>query len=64
MLNSTGFFVKQIISFDLKPSHVLFSYDVVSLFTNIPSHETMDIVCIYIIYISTTFTTKIFYRDY
>ena len=33
MLNSTGSFVNQISSFDFQPSHVLFSYDVVSLST-------------------------------
>ena len=36
MLNSTGSFVNQISSFDFQPSNVLVSYDVVSLFTNIP----------------------------
>ena len=48
MLNSTGFFVNQISSFDFQPSHVLVSYDVVSLFTNIPLNEPIDIVCNYI----------------
>ena len=42
------FFVNQISSFDFKPSHVLVSYDVVSLFTNIPLNETIDIVCNYV----------------
>ena len=35
-------------SFDFKPSHVFVSYDVVSLFTNIPMNETIDIVCNYV----------------
>ena len=48
MLNSTGSFVNQISSFDFQPSHVLVSYDVISLFTNIPLNETIDIVCNYV----------------
>ena len=48
MVNSTGSFVNQIRSFDFQPSHVLVSYDVVSLFTNIPWNEAMDIVCNYV----------------
>ena len=48
MLNSTGSFVNQISSFDFKPSNVLISYDVVSLFTNIPLNSTIDIVCNYV----------------
>ena len=48
MLNSTGSFVNQISSYDFKPFHVLVSYDVVSLFTNIPLNETIDIVCNYV----------------
>ena len=48
MLCSTGSFVNQISSFDFQPSHVLVSYDVVSLFTNIPLNETIDIVCNYV----------------
>ena len=48
MLNSTGSFVNQISSFDFQPSNVLVSYDVVSLFTNIPWNETIDIVCNYV----------------
>ena len=36
MPSSTGSFVNQISSFGFKPSHVLVSYDVVFLFTNIP----------------------------
>ena len=47
MLNSTGSFVSQIYSSDFQPSNVLASYDVVSLFTNIPLNETIDIVCNY-----------------
>ena len=48
MLNSTGSIVNQISSFHFQPSNVLVSYDVVSLFTNIPLNETMDIVCNYV----------------
>ena len=48
MLNSTGSFVNQIRLFDFKPSNVLVSYDVVSLFTNIPLNETIDIICNYV----------------
>ena len=48
MLSSTRSFVNQISSFDFLPSHVLVSYDVVSLFTNIPLNETIDIVCNYV----------------
>ena len=47
MLNFTGSFVNQISSIDFQPSHVLVSYDIVSLFTNIPLNETMDIACNY-----------------
>ena len=43
MLNSNGYFVNQISSLDFQPSNVLVSYDVVSLFTNIPLNETIDI---------------------
>ena len=48
MLYSTGSFVGQISSFDFQPSNVLVSYDVISLFTNIPLNEAMDIVCNYV----------------
>ena len=48
MLNLTGSFVSQISSFDFQSSHVMVSYDVVSLFTNIPLNETIDIVCNYV----------------
>ena len=48
MLKTTGSFVNQISSFDFKHSHVLVSYDVAYLFTNIPLNETIDIVCIYV----------------
>ena len=48
MQNSTGSFENQICSLDFKPSHVLLSYDAVSLFANIPLEETMDIVCNYV----------------
>ena len=48
MLNSTGSFVNQISSFDFKPSHGLVSHDIVSLFTNIPLNDKIDIVCNYV----------------
>ena len=48
VLNSTGSFVHQISSFHFQPSNVLVSNDVVSLFTNIPLNETMNIVCNYV----------------
>ena len=48
MLNSFGSFVNQMSLFDFRPSHVLVSYDVVSLFTNIPLDATVDIVFNYI----------------
>ena len=48
MLISTGSFVNQISSFDFVPSHALVSYDIVSLFANIPLNETIDIVCNYV----------------
>ena len=47
MLNSTGSLVNQISSFDFKPSHVLVSYDVASLHTNILLNDTIDIACNY-----------------
>ena len=58
MQNSTGSFVNQVIPFNFKPSHVLVSYDVVSLFTNIPLNKIIlyDLQ----LYIPSTFTTKIF----
>ena len=45
---STGSFVNHISSFDFRPSHVLVSHDAVSLFTNIPLNENIDIVCNYV----------------
>ena len=61
MLDSTGSFVNQISSFDFKPYHVLVSCDVVSLFTNMPLSEAMDIVCNYFYQQHIpTYTTKIF----
>ena len=48
MQESTASFVNQISSFYFKPFHVLVSYDVVSLITNIPLNESMDIVCNYV----------------
>ena len=48
MLISTGYFLNRISSFDFKPSHVLVSYDVVSLSTNFHLNEAIDIVCNYV----------------
>ena len=48
MLNSNGCFLRQISSLDFQVSNVLVSYDVVSLSTNIPLNETIDIVCNYV----------------
>jgi len=48
MLNSTAAFIDKIKSFVFRSSHVLVSFDVVSLFTNIPLQETIDIVCEYV----------------
>ena len=47
MQDSTQSLANQISSTNFKPSHVLVRYDVVSLLTNIPFNETMDIVCNY-----------------
>ena len=44
MLNSTQTFLQEIDNFDFKSNNVLVSYDVKSLFTNIPLSETIDIV--------------------
>ena len=56
MPNSTGSFANEISSFDFRHSHILVSYDVVSLFTNIPLNESMEIVCnhVYVLHIPTT----------
>ena len=47
MLNLIGYIANQISSFDFQPSHILVSYDAVSLFTNIPLNESINIVCNY-----------------
>ena len=47
MLNSTASFIDRIKAFVFKKSHVLVSFDVVSLFTNVPLRETINIVCDY-----------------
>ena len=44
MLDSTGSFVNQISSFYFEPSRVSVGHDVVSLFSNIPLNEAIDIV--------------------
>lgn len=48
MLQSTSSFMDKLKLFKFKPSHVLVSYDVVSLFTNIPLKKTIDIICDYV----------------
>ena len=48
MLNSTLSFIQNIRNFVFKPDYSLVSYDVVSLFTNIPLKETLEIVCDYV----------------
>ena len=48
MLNSTADFLNRIKDFIFKPSQVLVRYDVVSLFTNIPLKQTIDITCDYV----------------
>ena len=48
MLNSTASFIDRIKSFVFQKSHILVSFDVVSLFTNIPLKETIDMVCDYV----------------
>ena len=45
MLNSTNEFLDKINNFSLSGKEHLVSYDVVSLFTNVPLKETIDIVC-------------------
>ena len=48
MLNSTKSFIETIKSFVFNSQHIVVSYDVVSLFTNIPLKETIDIVTDYV----------------
>ena len=48
MLNSTKGFIETIKSFVFNSQHIVVSYDVVSLFTNIPLKETIDIVTDYV----------------
>ena len=48
MLNSTASFIDRIKSFVFSSSQTLVSFDVVSLFTNIPLMETIDIVTDYV----------------
>ena len=45
MLDSNVSFISQLNQFSFKSSHVLVSYDVESLFTNIPLQETIENVC-------------------
>ena len=59
MLNSTHDFLEKINAFTLKGNEVMVSYDVVSLFTNVPLEETIDIVLKYI-YASNSPTTPPF----
>ena len=48
MLNSTQDFLEKLNAFTLKGNEVMVSYDVVSLFTNVPLKETIDIVLKYV----------------
>ena len=48
MLNSTQDFLEKINAFPLKGDELMVSYDVVSLFTNVPLEETIDIVTNYV----------------
>ena len=48
MLNSTATFIDRIKSFVFQKTHILVSFDVISLFTNIPLKETIDMVCDYV----------------
>ena len=41
-------FIQKVRSFIFKPSQILVSFNVVSLFTNIPLNETIDLVCDYV----------------
>ena len=48
MLNSTQDFLEKINAFSLKGNEVMVSYDVISLFTNVPLLETINIVLDYV----------------
>ena len=48
MLHSTDHFLDEINSFKFKADHKLVSFDVQSLFTNVPSDETINIIADYI----------------
>ena len=48
MLNSTTDFIEKLQKYPLSPQDILVSYDVVSLFTNIPLKKTIDLVCEYV----------------
>ena len=44
MLRSSQEFVKTLKNFQFKPNHKLVSFDVKSLFTNVPLEETIDFI--------------------
>ena len=48
MINSTADFVGEINSYPLQGNEFLVSYDVSSLFTNVPLQETIDLVLKYV----------------
>ena len=48
MLNSTRSFIDRIKDFVFQKTDILVSFDVVSLFTNVPLKETIDLVCDYV----------------
>ena len=48
MLNSTFSFIDKINSFEFRPGDTLVSFDVESLFTNVPLEETIGIAADYV----------------
>ena len=48
MANSTTQFLDRIKAYQFNPNDVMVSFDVVSLFTNVPLNETIDIIANYI----------------
>jgi len=48
MLESTGQFLYKLNDFKFCSNHVMVSFDVVSLFTNVPLNDTIDIIANFI----------------
>ena len=44
MLNSTDMFINELNDFTFEPNDIIVSFDVCSLFTNVPLQETIDII--------------------